>query len=295
MRYTHRPGFCSWMQWFFFFSSGGSLSSLFQCSGGTSSLLSSLFSLIEWVWRRTAGLWMYAREGKTEERREGQPIPTPIQPPCTAILRPQTPPRLTPQDENSWSAAKIPNVSSSTTEQQHTDSHTHTHAANPPPYTRVWTSAPHTHTHTGRDPTWFHLNSPPTACNFLSLFSPPPQVTLHLSHRFRSLALSIPFIWLDIYSLGEAGGMQTKIREQTRKRKRERGGKGRVEEGRIGRTSAWKSFFAVSKYWNWRYSQADITRNERQRKDSHSYCWYTLHAQTIEHEIKIGVWVYLYA
>ncbi len=164
-----------------------------------------------------------------------------------------------------------------------------------PLHTHIWSS--HTHTHTGRDPTWFHLNSPPTACNFLSLFSPPPQVTLHLSHLFRSLALSIPFIRLDIYSFGEAGGMQTKIREQTRKRERERerGGKGRVKEGRIGRTSAWKSFFTVSKYWNWRYSQTDITTNERQWKDSHSYCWYTLHAQTIEHELEIGVWVYLYA
>ncbi len=293
MRYTHRPGFCSWMQWFFFFSSGGSLSSLFQCSGGTSSLLSSLFSLIVSVetdsW--TVNVCKGGKDGR-EERGTAHSDPH------TAPLHGHPPPPDPPSsDSPGWKFlvcgpnSKIPNVSSSTTEQQHTDSHTHTHAANPPPYTHM--NQPHTHT--GRDPTWFHLNSPPTACNFLSLFFPPPQVTLHLSHRFQSLALSIPFIRLDIYSLGEAGGMQTKIREQTRKRKRERGGKGRVKEGRIGRTSAWKSFFAVSKYWNWRYSQADITRNERQRKDSHSYCWYTLHAQTIEHEIKIGVWVYLYA
>ncbi len=180
MRYTHRPGFCSWMQWFFFFSSGGSLSSLFQCSGGTSSLLSSLFSLIEWVWRRTAGLWMYAREGKTEERREGQPIPTPIQPPCTAILRPQTPPRLTPQDENSWSAAQIPKFQMCPAHRQNNSIqiHTHTHAANPPPYTRVWTSDTHTHTHRQRP----HLVSFKLTPHSLQLsFSLFPSTTSHPS------------------------------------------------------------------------------------------------------------------
>lgn len=103
------------------------------------------------------------------ERREGQPIPTPIQPPCTAILRPPTPPS---SDPPGWKFlvcgpnSEIPNASSSTIEKP-TPLHTH-----------IWTS-PHAHTHTqthqGRDPTWFHLNSPPTAYNFLSLFSPPPS------------------------------------------------------------------------------------------------------------------------
>ncbi len=145
MRYTHRPGFCSWMQWFFFFSSGGSLSSLFQCSGGTSSLLSSLFSLIEWVWRRTAGLWMYAREGKTEERREGQPIPTPYSPPARPSSAPRPPlvwlprmkiPGLRPKFQNS----KCVQLNDRTTAYRFT----HTHMQPTPLHTHIWTS--HTHT-----------------------------------------------------------------------------------------------------------------------------------------------------
>lgn len=61
--------------------------------------------------------------------------------------------------------------------------------------------------------------------------------------------------------------------ESKLERERDRGGKGRVKEGRIGRTSYLEKLvrFLQSKYWNWRCSQADITRNERQWKDFYFY------------------------
>lgn len=70
------------------------------------SCLVALFCLLsvrsEGVWRRTAGVWACS------QKKKGQPILTPPLGPLCSHPPPPRHPRLTPRDENSWSAAQIP-------------------------------------------------------------------------------------------------------------------------------------------------------------------------------------------
>lgn len=156
------------------------------------------------------------RESKRRrgEEREGQPILTPhlLPPlaPCTAILHSPNPLSLTPQDANSWSAARIPKFQICPNRGPNNNSQIHTLAPTSsypmPPLT-----GPTTHLVS------FKLNprkspklSPPSSLPFpiypTSIYTYLPHLLLFFSFLFHKATKAFALVqsdMQDIYSLGE--------------------------------------------------------------------------------------------
>lgn len=95
---------CPWLFLYFLFSSGLFYSLLLL--SGPSSSSTALFCLFSGEVRECGDRQLEC-EHVHKKKKWDSPFRPPSRPPCVAILRPKTP-HLTPQDENSWSAAQIP-------------------------------------------------------------------------------------------------------------------------------------------------------------------------------------------